>query len=738
VLAAGFLVRTSAERERLLDMSRRLRPAKASSVVLLAIAAIASIPVYGWQMQVPLVAAILAFSVIQLRIDRARRPELLLAGSWLFAQAAIVAAILLAGGPRVYALPILVVPMLMGAAVFPGRVVAAGTAITAGLILATAFGAMGDLATTMPPTWIVPITVLLEVTLLASGTVQADQTARQSAVIDQLTGLLNRSALQARAVEITSRLSRSDATRVAIIVADIDHFKAVNDDHGHATGDEVLAEVASRLARTARHRASLYRYGGEEFILIAEEDAAEEAEAAALAERLRAAVSGSPIAGLHLTLSLGVACSGEEATDCAALVDRADRALYGAKAAGRNQVCLAPADEPDPAQHDEEQVVLLNDKRAQRPSAPAATADDKVACSEPPRANRRRAGWHGMLRASPAEREHMLDIIQRVTDIGRVGDPLALAALIALAPWLGWAPLIPIAIAVALMQTVHVFVLPRVRRTEVALGGALIAQLGAGLYVLLSRQPMLALPLLTILIFPGTAAAPAPTAVLQTVFAATVMTTVALLAGTDELLANPSILLLPLALLGTVALFGYGIGQSTIAHRTAAAIDPLTGTLSRAALRSRVAELARGNAGSEQPLAMLIADLDHFKQVNDTHGHAVGDAVLAAVATRLRTALRTFDSVYRIGGEEFLVLLVGVDEPEALEVAERLRAAVSERPVEDLPLTVSVGLALCPAGEEFVYEPLFAAADDALLAAKAAGRNRVLVATPAASAIAAA
>ena len=121
--ATSFLCRNAGERERLLDMSRRLRPAKRRTMLLLAVASVVSIPVYGWAMQLPLLLVACAFGAVQLRIEHVRRPENVLAGLWLFAQLAIVLAIALAEGPRVYTLSILVFPMLVAAAVFPRRVV---------------------------------------------------------------------------------------------------------------------------------------------------------------------------------------------------------------------------------------------------------------------------------------------------------------------------------------------------------------------------------------------------------------------------------------------------------------------------------------------------------------------------------------------------------------------------------------------------------------------------------------
>jgi diguanylate cyclase (GGDEF)-like protein len=125
----------------------------------------------------------------------------------------------------------------------------------------------------------------------------------------------------------------------------------------------------------------------------------------------------------------------------------------------------------------------------------------------------------------------------------------------------------------------------------------------------------------------------------------------------------------------------------------------------------------------------IIADLDHFKRVNDTHGHAVGDTVLREVAHLLRRQLRAFDLAYRLGGEEFVVLLPGSDLEDTLELGERLRAAVCERPIGDgIAVTLSVGIGASERDERFDYSTVFAEADNAVYCAKHAGRNRVSLA----------
>ena len=133
--------------------------------------------------------------------------------------------------------------------------------------------------------------------------------------------------------------------------------------------------------------------------------------------------------------------------------------------------------------------------------------------------------------------------------------------------------------------------------------------------------------------------------------------------------------------------------NSDVEHRGAAILDPLTGMLNRSALSNRTAEIEHQSQLTGAPVAVIVTDLDHFKLVNDTHGHATGDAVLQEVAYRLRKELRAYDTAYRLGGEEFVVLLLGGTSEDATATAERLRAAVASQPIVGLEITVSVGLA---------------------------------------------
>lgn len=734
--ATNPLCLDAGERERLLDMSRRLRPAKRYAIALLAIAAVVSIPVYGLAMQAPFLLAALVLGLSQLHVDRARRPEYVIEAVWLFAQLSLVLAIALADGPRIYSLPVLVFPMLVAAASFPARLVALGTAITVLLMLFSGLVLMPSAVAAMPPALALPIALLIVLTLLAARTAGTEEDSRQAVVIDPLTGLLNRSALQARAAELSHHLSAVEGSQVAVILCDVDHFKRINDEQGHAAGDAVLAEAARCLAEVVGHRGSLYRYGGEEFIVLLEGAAV--MAAAEVAEEMRSSLRGAPVAGLPVTLSLGVARSSGNAREYASLVAAADRALYRAKAAGRDCVREAQAGEYRVEGVGEAADLASAVERRRAPVAaapPAAGAASPVPGPGAP-SRQRSAGDRSLLCRNAEDREYLVEVVERTTEISKAADPVVAVALIFAGFWVGWLLLVPVTIGCVAIVVINLVWVPRTDRPEYVATFAttvLLFSIGAALLIA-GHHPLFALPFIGILMFGQGAALPARPALAIALLDGAVMIAVALLMDAQQVADNPSILVFPLALLGAIALFGHAIGQSGRHHREVATVDPLTGALTRRALGSRVAELEQRDGGVAEPVSILVADLDFFKAVNDEHGHATGDAVLREAAGRLQAGVRAVDSVYRIGGEEFLLLLVGVDQQTALARAERVRRAVGEAPIAGLAMTVSVGVASCPAGEAFAYERLFAAADEALLAAKAGGRDRVIGLSSAASA----
>ena len=161
--------------------------------------------------------------------------------------------------------------------------------------------------------------------------------------------------------------------------------------------------------------------------------------------------------------------------------------------------------------------------------------------------------------------------------------------------------------------------------------------------------------------------------------------------------------------------------------RRLATTDPLTGCLNRRALFDMAAELAPGNT---QPVGLIVADLDNFKAVNDTHGHDGGDAVLTQFVSLVRTTIRPMDVVARLGGEEFAVFLPGAGQEQTLRVAQRICQVARANPVDHedgaIPFTVSVGAVSKARGDDTDIHELIKVADLNLYQAKEQGRDQAV------------
>ena len=162
---------------------------------------------------------------------------------------------------------------------------------------------------------------------------------------DGVTQLPDRAEFDAYLTSAFDEAARTEEP-LSVVMADVDHFKKVNDSHGHQTGDAVLREVAARLARVVHRKGGVFRYGGEEMTFVLPNHTA--AEAAIVAERARRSVESTPIQNIAVSMSFGVAAYVEHAASPNDLIAAADKALYDAKHRGRNLVRIFG--EPEPAQ----------------------------------------------------------------------------------------------------------------------------------------------------------------------------------------------------------------------------------------------------------------------------------------------------------------------------------------------------------------------------------------------------
>ena len=321
--------------------------------------------------------------------------------------------------------------------------------------------------------------------------------------------------------------------------------------------------------------------------------------------------------------------------------------------------------------------------------------------------------------------QRVMDMERRLQPVRAITFLVLAVALVISGPWLGWWTLAPLAV-VALAFAVIDRNLERVRKPEYAIGLAWLLSQGAiASAVVLTGGPdspavaWLVIPAVTLPARFGDRGV-----VVGIGFTALLIVAVTLGADPAAVAESPPKLLFPLALLGGVTMLTLALRSSDLHHRGEAAIDSLTGMLNRKAFNRRMDELVQQSRVTGAPVGLVIADIDRFKGINDEYGHARGDDVLTDFAYRLRKQLRAFDLAYRLGGEEFAVLLPGASADEAAAVAERLRGAVEEEPIAGLDLTSSFGAA-SSGGQSLEPEVLFEAADVALYAAKEQGRNRV-------------
>jgi diguanylate cyclase (GGDEF)-like protein len=338
---ASWLIGDVMSRERMIDMDRLVAPVRQKSFVVIALALLICGPWLGWWTIAPLAVAAVFFRVADGAIERIRNPEYLLFGAWAGSQLMIETAVALTGGPKSPAMAWFAIPIVTLSARFPARGVLLGVGVTVLLMLAVAFGVDAGAVISDPPLLIMPLALTIAVAILSTALMQSDVIHRSEAVLDPLTGMLNRNSLRDRTLELAHQSQRTGQP-VGLIVGDLDHFKAVNDSYGHATGDAVLQDIAYVLRKQLRAFDLAYRIGGEEFLVLLPGAGLEQS--AAMAERLRQGVEADTVGGgLRLTMSFGVSASPTDSSfDYQRVCAEADAALYEAKRGGRNRVCGGP------------------------------------------------------------------------------------------------------------------------------------------------------------------------------------------------------------------------------------------------------------------------------------------------------------------------------------------------------------------------------------------------------------
>ncbi|HET9094086.1 MAG TPA: GGDEF domain-containing protein [Solirubrobacteraceae bacterium] len=336
----GWLCPTEEDRNRLIDMSPAVTRARRQLTLTLGIGVVLVGPWLGWLPALFFLIGAGPLLFIDRFLTRARRPERYAAGVQLLGFGLILAGVWCTGGAHSPLLSWLALPITAAAARFRPRVFSGAVALA--LVLTLGFLFLSDASALLHrPASVVSLCVLLAgLVALQHPVLDAEDRWRRDAVLDPLTGLLNRQGLSRRFAELAEQ-ARRVGDPVSLVLFDIDRFKSVNDTHGHARGDDVLTAVAATLCGQLRSYELLYRLGGDELLLLLPGTGAEDARA--VAEQGRLAVQLGRPADLDITVSIGVATAQGAGIVLAPMLADADRRMYEAKRGGRNAVCATGA-----------------------------------------------------------------------------------------------------------------------------------------------------------------------------------------------------------------------------------------------------------------------------------------------------------------------------------------------------------------------------------------------------------
>ncbi len=321
-------------------MEIRLRPYRFASFAILGLALVSVGSEIGWWWVVPLLAGLGGFAIADSFMRNSEHPALWVATAWGILPLLLADAVVVSGGAASPVLMWFALPAVTLGARFSTRGTAIGTAYIVVLLLASTVGLDPAVAAEHHQEVIASVALVLGTVILSGALVESDRAHRRRSTLDPLTGLFNRAALEQRLGELDGQpTGEAKGSSYALLLCDLDHFKRVNDELGHAVGDAVLRDIAQTMRTSLRAGDSIYRVGGEEILVVL--PGATKSDAVAIAERLRQAVHDCRPAGVEVTLSIGVAVSRGGPLDTDELVGLADAALYSAKAAGRDRVSVS-------------------------------------------------------------------------------------------------------------------------------------------------------------------------------------------------------------------------------------------------------------------------------------------------------------------------------------------------------------------------------------------------------------
>ena len=578
----------------------------------------------------------------------------------------------------------------------------------------------------------------------------------QQSLTDSLTGLHNRRSLLKQLVHELGRARRKHKA-LSLVLFDLDHFKQINDRHGHPVGDKVLQETARLLREEIRAGDTLARFGGEEFVLLLPHTDIDMARQ--IAERCRARLKSARIAGsageiIPISASFGVSWVDDNGRcNDTTLIADADAALYRAKENGRDRVEVAdeastfhqPYDQDDQQRHlpDERPVLTSNLKQLVTRTSVRRIVTNILSWTPVSNARMINAlvlyilvsvyGW--LLYLHHSEEMSLLLNPEVVAQYFRVAPLLFGITLFLLMaggyvnrhnPTSRWYVMCSVnLLALSLVWIGYGIGILAMPTGILMLGTPIIG------FLLFDRaqilQPLLTAQVLVVLIAYWSADGTLEYAAL---FArhGSLWEPHSMFFVTSYYLASILMALIALVLMNHI-LGRWRAREAEI--RELSITDTLTHTHNRRSILNLLANAREQAVRQNQTLSLVIMDLDHFKRVNDTWGHPTGDKVLKESARVLLDCLRDADVLGRFGGEEFLILLPDTDQQGAKILAERCRQQLKGLALradngDKVPVSASFGICTSTPTCSFAVNELVKHADDALYNAKAKGRDCVV------------
>ncbi|MDR3415590.1 MAG: diguanylate cyclase [Nevskia sp.] len=573
---------------------------------------------------------------------------------------------------------------------------------------------------------------------------------QELSVRDGLTGLYNRRHMHSLLESEVKRWQRSGRSfHVALI--DIDHFKRVNDQFGHAAGDAVLQTFAQICLAAFPGRADvLARWGGEEFLLLQCHKTPQEAEAAVarLVEAVHRYDWNQCARGLKLSFSAGL-YEYREGSTLAKALERADRALYAAKAAGRDRIMSSTGGgAPQPVD-----LVPAGSEAISIPSLSVPPARPSVrAESAPSRPNVLLEGMVSLVlgRNTRLRRYQYMNFYSAGVYVMCIcGFLLYCVPTGLLTPLQGM-----LFSAHSVLGAVVPFVFLRAGVTahlrDPALNLLQILWAGAGLIAAYGFMPATSpstFQMICLGVVFGFNLRPREIRIVGGAYVAMMLCVLAVRVTAHPAGFDPRVESLEVAMACSVILVlslqAYNFSRvserlSNDKRKLAEATeqitqvlihDPLTGILNRQHMQDLLERERDRHRRSDPGFCVALVDLDHFKRINDTYGHRIGDEALIGFARAAKDVLRETDKICRWGGEEFLILLPDTESgPNAMQALNRLREHVASQRLcpgaPEVAVTVSAGIAGHRRDEPVALT--LERADQALYAAKAAGRNQCM------------